>query len=160
MFNIEIIINGGVGMKDFLIKYEGIALYEENLIIVKANSMKDAINKFHVNMINSIDMFEEFGECLGGYIQHEYIEYTIKGNKEEFDWDKATEIFIRSEKGFSDKRRFKGLDLDKLVQECLNILSDTSSYYNKISNETKESIFKWMYKDIGTVSLNEIKVLE
>ena len=146
-------------MKDFLIKYEDITLYEECLTIVKANSEKEAIKKFHDHMINSIDIFEEFGECLDGYIQHEYIEYTIKGNKEEFDWDKATEIFIRSEKGFSDKRRFKGLDLDKLVQECLNILSDTS-IYNEVSNETKESIFKWMYEDIGALNLNKIRVLE
>jgi len=152
-------MNRGGCMKDFLMKYENITLYEEYLTIVKANSEKEAINKFHDHMINSIDMFEEFGEFLGGYIQDKYIKYTIKGNKEEFDWDKATDIFIRSEKGFSDKRRFKGLDLDKLVQECLNILSDTS-IYNEVSNETKESIFKWMYKDIGSVSLNKIRVLE
>lgn len=146
-------------MKDFLIKYEGIALYEENLIIVKANSMKDAISKFHIHMINSMDMFEDFQEFLGGYIQDDYIKFTIKETKEEFDWDKATEEFIRSEKGFIDKRRFKELDLDKFVQECFYILSD-ESIYSEVSNETKEVIFKWMYKDIGAVSLNKVRVLK
>lgn len=146
-------------MKDFLIKYEGIALYEENLIIVNANSMKEAINKFHDNMINSIELFEDFEEFFGSYIQDQYIKHTIKGNKEEFDWDKATDTFIRSEKGFGDKRRFKELDLDKFVKECFDILSDTN-IYNKISNETKESIFKWIYKDVGAVNLNKVRVLK
>jgi len=146
-------------MKDFLIKYDGITLYEEGLIIVKANSVKDAINKFHDYMISSTDLIEEFEESLCGYIDYEYIEYISKRNKDDFDWDKATDAFIRSEKGFIDKRRFKGLDLDKFVQECFYILSD-ESVYTEVSNETKELIFKWMYKDIAAVNLNKVRVLE
>lgn len=146
-------------MKDFLIKYKGISLYEDDLIIVKANSVKEAINKFHDNMINNIDMFELLQEFLSSSVESEYFESIHKGCDEEFDWDKAIEKFIRSKKGFNDKRKFKDLDLDKFIQECFEILSDTSSY-NKVSNETKESIFIWMYEEIGALNLNKVKVLE
>ena len=146
-------------MKDFLIKYKNIALYEDNLIIVIANSSKEAITKFYDNMVNSIDMFELFQEFLTGSVEGEYFDAIHEGHNEEFDWDEAIERFIRSKKGFNDKRKFKDLDLDKFVQECFNILSDTS-IYEKVSNETKESIFKWMYEDIGALNLNKIRVLD
>jgi hypothetical protein len=111
-------------------------------------------------MINSIDLLEGFAESLGCYIQHEYINQMVYGNKDEdeFDWDKATEAFIRSEKGFIDKRRFKGIDLDKFIKECFDILSEESTY-SEVSSETKELIFKWMYKDIDAVNLNKVRVL-
>ena len=152
-------MNRGVCMKDFLIKHKDISLYEYNLIIVRANSSKEAINKFYDNMVNSIDMFELFQEFVTCSVEGEYFDAIHEGHNEEFDWDEAIERFIRSKKGFNDKRKFKDLDLDKFVQECFNILSDTS-IYEKVSNETKESIFKWMYEDIGALNLNKIRVLE
>ncbi|WP_160687486.1 hypothetical protein [Clostridium sp. C2-6-12] len=146
-------------MKDFLIKYKGISLYEEDLFIVKASSVKDAVSKFRDYMIKDIGMFELFQDFLPSIVEGEYFEAINNECDEEFDLDQAIERYIRSKKGFNDKRRFKNLDLDKFIVECFNILSDPSIYY-RVSNETKEAIFGWIYEEVGALNLNKIRVLE
>ena len=43
-------------MKEFIINYNNMPLSEFTTIIVKANSVKEAINKFHNEKINSKEM--------------------------------------------------------------------------------------------------------
>ena len=143
-------------MKDFLITYKGIALYEDNLILVRANSTKEALTKFHDYMLNGKEMFESFEDRLMATLEGEYFDSINKGTDEKFDWNETIERFIRSKKGFDNKRRFKNLDLDKFVHECL----DESIDYNESSNETKEAIFIWMYEGIEALNLGKFRVVK
>lgn len=51
-------------MKKYLITYANISVCEEYLMIVKANSAKEAICKFHDYKINNIELYEDFERQL------------------------------------------------------------------------------------------------
>lgn len=153
-------MKGDLGLKEFLITYKGIALYEDNLILVRANSTKEALTKFHDYMVNNMELFVLFEDCLTGTLEGEYFDSINKGTDEKFDWNETIERFLRSKKGFDNKRRFKNLDLDKFVHECLDITSDIKACYNKASKETKEAIFIWMHEGIDALNLAKFRVLE
>ena len=58
-----IVVKGVNKIKKYLITYANISICEEYLMIVKANSAKEAINKFHDYEINSKELYENFEEA-------------------------------------------------------------------------------------------------
>ncbi|MBC2438282.1 hypothetical protein HGI33_18195 [Clostridium saccharobutylicum] len=130
--------------------------YEEELIVVKANSVKEAIHKFHDYKINSEEMYERFENWVSSSLENDYFEWISEKGKDEYDWNSAIEKFFRSKKVFGNKRKYKDINVDKVVKERMGENSD----WNEVSNETKESIFIWLYEDIGALNLNKVRVLE
>lgn len=142
-------------MKNYLIKQDS-SVYRGELTIVKANSAKEAVNKFLNYRLNSKEMYEEFEEGVSSYLEGDYFDWMCKDGIGEYDWDSVTENFLRSKKAFGDKRRFKGLDLEKVVRECM---SDNLSL-SKASDETKKAIFNWMHGLVEALDLSKFKIIE
>lgn len=150
-------------MKKYLITYANISVCEECLMIVKANSSKEAINKFHNYKINSIKLYEDFEEVVGASLEDGYFDWINNMNKGEYDWDSAIETFFRSKKVFGNKKKYKEINLNKVVEECKSLVEECRSKnfdLSKYSMDTKESIFRWMYEYLEALNMDKIKVIE
>ncbi|WP_027635905.1 hypothetical protein [Clostridium butyricum] len=150
-------------MKKYLITYANISVCEEYLMIVKANSAKEAINKFHDYKINSLELYEDFEEAVDASLEGDYFEWMNNGSKGEYDWDSAIEAFFKSKKVFGNKKKYKGINLNKVIEESKNLVSECRSkdfYLSQYSMETKESIFRWMYEYLEALNMDKVKVIE
>ena len=150
-------------MKKYLITYANISVCEEYLMIVKANSVKEAICKFHDYKINNIELYEDFEEAVDGNIEGDYFKWINNGNKCEYDWDSAIDKFLKSKHVFGNKRKYKEINLNKVVEECNSIVAECRNKdfdLSKYSIETKESIFRWMFEYLEALNMDKFKVIE
>lgn len=158
-----IVVKGVNKIKKYLITYANISICEEYLMIVKANSAKEAINKFHDYEINSKELYENFEEAVDASLEGEYFEWMNSGSKGEYDWDSAIETFFKSKKVFGNKKKYKGITLNKVVEECKSLVGECRKKdfdLSKYSMETKESIFRWMYEYLEALNMDKFKVIE
>ena len=144
-------------MKEFMINYNGMYLCELFTVIVRAKSAKEAIAKFHNERINSDEMIDDFMEAINAAIENKYFEHLSNDNEDEFDYDLHIEAFLRSNKGFKNKRKFKELDLDSFVKECLDF---GNNKINELSLDAKEAIYKYLYESVEALNIKKFRVIE
>lgn len=101
-------------MKEFIINYNNMPLSKFTTIIVKANSVKEAINKFHNEKINSKEMLYNLSDCLDFALEEDYFSFLSKNEGVEYDWYTAMKVYLESNNGF------KNLNLDKFIEACWN----------------------------------------
>ncbi|EDT76337.1 hypothetical protein [Clostridium butyricum] len=150
-------------MKNYLITYANISVCEEYLMIVKANSAKEAINKFHDYKINSVELYEDFEEAVDASLEGDYFEWMNNGSKGEYNGYSAIDTFFKSKRVFGNKAKYKGINLNKVVEECKSLVSECRSKefdLSQYSMETKESIFRWMYEYLEALNMEKFKVIE
>lgn len=144
-------------MKEFMINYKGMHLSEIFTVIVKAKSAKEAIIKFHNERINSDEMIDDFMDNINGAIENKYFKHLCDGIEKEFDWDSHLEDFLRSNKGFKNKRKFKDLDLDSFIKECLAFANNE---VEELSLDAKEAIYKYLYESVEALNIKKFRVIE
>ncbi|HII4398165.1 hypothetical protein WHY64_15900 (plasmid) [Clostridium perfringens] len=141
-------------MKEFIINYNNMPLSEFTTIIVKANSVKEAINKFHNEKINSKEMLYDFSDCLDFALEEDYFSFLSKNEGAEYDWYTAMKVYLESNNGFKNKNKFKNLNLDKFIEECWNnIMFNRNIDPNSISLESKEAIYRYLYECVEALNI-------
>lgn len=70
-------------------------------------------------------------------------------------------VYLESNNGFKNKNKFKNLNLDKFIEECLNnIMFNRNIDPNSISLESKEAIYRYLYECFEALNIKKLRVIE